>query len=285
MSRTPDTWILTAQCPSVLGTVDALTRFLFEQGCYVTEHHSFDDRLSSRFFIRIEFRQPDGFDEQAFRADLAQRSAAFEMQTELTPPAYRAKVVLMVSKSDHCLNDLLYRQRIGHLSMDVVAVISNHPDLEPLARWHEIPYYHFPLDPNDKPAQERKVLEVIEQTGAELVVLARYMQVLSPELCRKLDGWAINIHHSLLPGFKGAKPYHQAYQKGVKLVGATAHYINNDLDEGPIIAQGVETVDHAHYPEDLVAKGRDIECLTLAKAIGYHLERRVFLNQNRTVVL
>ena len=240
---------------------------------------------SSRFFIRVEFRQPQDFDEAAFRAGVAERLAPFDMQVELTPPGYRAKVVLIVSKADHCLNDLLYRQRIGQLAMDVVAVVSNHPDLEPLARWHGIPYHHFPLDPADKPAQERKVLQVIEDTGAELVVLARYMQVLSPELCRRLDGWAINIHHSLLPGFKGAKPYHQAYQKGVKLVGATAHYINNDLDEGPIIAQGVEAVDHAHYPEDLIAKGRDIECLTLARAVGYHIDRRVFLNANRTVVL
>ena len=285
MSRAPDTWILTADCPSLLGTVDAVTRYLFEQSCYVTEHHSFDDRLSSRFFIRVEFRQPDGFDEQAFRAGLSERGQQFGMVFELTPPQFRPKVVIMVSKADHCLNDLLYRQRIGQLSMDVVAVVSNHPDLEPLATWHEIPYHHFPLDPHDKPAQERKVLEVIEQTGAELVILARYMQVLSPELCRRLDGWAINIHHSLLPGFKGAKPYHQAYNKGVKLVGATAHYINNDLDEGPIIAQGVEVVDHSAYPEDLIAKGRDIECQTLARAVGFHVERRVFLNANRTVVL
>mgnify|MGYP001301426642 FL=1 len=285
MSRAPDTWILTADCPSLLGTVDAVTRYLFEQSCYVTEHHSFDDRLSSRFFIRVEFRQPDGFDEQAFRAGLSERGQQFGMVFELTPPQFRPKVVIMVSKADHCLNDLLYRQRIGQLSMDVVAVVSNHPDLEPLATWHEIPYHHFPLDPHDKPAQERKVLDVIEQTGAELVILARYMQVLSPELCRRLDGWAINIHHSLLPGFKGAKPYHQAYNKGVKLVGATAHYINNDLDEGPIIAQGVEVVDHSAYPEDLIAKGRDIECQTLARAVGFHIERRVFLNANRTVVL
>jgi formyltetrahydrofolate deformylase len=207
------------------------------------------------------------------------------MVFELTAPNYRPKVVIMVSKADHCLNDLLYRQRIGQLSMDVAAVVSNHPDLKPLADWHQIPYYHFPLDPNDKPSQERQVLQVIEESGAELVILARYMQVLSPELCRKPDGKAINIHHSLLPGFKGAKPYHQAYNKGVKLVGATAHYINNDLDEGPIIAQGVEVVDHSHYPEDLIAKGRDIEGLTLARAVGYHIERRVFLNANRTVVL
>ncbi|MEN0106416.1 MAG: formyltetrahydrofolate deformylase [Pseudomonas sp.] len=285
MSRTPDTWILTASCPSILGTVDAVTRYLFEQSCYVTEHHSFDDRLSARFFIRIEFRQPEAFAELDFRDGLAARVASFGMDFELTPPNYRSKVVIMVSKADHCLNDLLYRQRIGQLPMDVVAVVSNHPDLEPLARWHGIPYHHFALDPADKPAQERKVMQVIADTGAELVILARYMQVLSPELCRKLDGWAINIHHSLLPGFKGAKPYHQAYEKGVKLVGATAHYINNDLDEGPIIAQGVETVDHSHYPEDLIAKGRDIECLTLAKAVGYHIERRVFLNASRTVVL
>ncbi len=285
MSRTPDTWILTASCPSILGTVDAVTRYLFEQGCYVTEHHSFDDRLSARFFIRVEFRQPETFAELDFRDGLAARVASFGMDFELTPPNYRSKVVIMVSKADHCLNDLLYRQRIGQLPMDVVAVVSNHPDLEPLARWHGIPYHHFALDPADKPAQERKVMQVIADTGAELVILARYMQVLSPELCRKLDGWAINIHHSLLPGFKGAKPYHQAYEKGVKLVGATAHYINNDLDEGPIIAQGVEPVDHSHYPEDLIAKGRDIECLTLAKAVGFHIERRVFLNASRTVVL
>ncbi|MHA6162489.1 formyltetrahydrofolate deformylase [Pseudomonas sichuanensis] len=285
MSRAPDTWILTADCPSMLGTVDVVTRHLYEQRCYVTEHHSFDDRLSGRFFIRVEFRAPDGFDEDGFRAGLAERSEAFGMAFELTAPHHRPKVVIMVSKADHCLNDLLYRQRIGQLAMDVVAVVSNHPDLEPLAHWHKIPYYHFALDPHDKPAQERKVLDVIEQTGAELVILARYMQVLSPELCRRLDGWAINIHHSLLPGFKGAKPYHQAYNKGVKMVGATAHYINNDLDEGPIIAQGVEVVDHSHYPEDLIAKGRDIECLTLARAVGYHIEKRVFLNANRTVVL
>ena len=216
------------------------------------EHHSFDDRLAQRFFIRVEFRAGDGFDEASFRAGLAERVAPFGMRTELTAPGYRSQVAIMVSKADHCLNDLLYRQRIGQLPMDVVAVISNHPDLEPLARWHGIPYHHFALDPNDKPAQEARVWQVLEESGAELVILARYMQVLSPELCRRLDGWAINIHHSLLPGFKGAKPYHQAYQKGVKLVGATAHYINNDLDEGPIIAQGVETVDHAHYPEDLI---------------------------------
>lgn len=284
MSRTPDTWILAAQCPSRLGTVDVVTRFLKEQRCYITELHSFDERLGERFFIRAEFRPEDGFDAEAFEADFAPRAAEFDMPFELTAPGTRPRTVILVSKADHCLNDLLYRYRIGQLPIDIRAVVSNHPDLEPLAAWHDLPYHHFPITAETKPQQEASIREVIEETGAELVILARYMQVLSPEMCELLSGRAINIHHSLLPGFKGARPYHQAYEKGVKLVGATAHYINNDLDEGPIITQGVEPVDHTHYPEDLVAKGRDIECLTLARAIDYHVERRVFLNQGRTVV-
>ncbi|GGY09221.1 formyltetrahydrofolate deformylase [Litchfieldella qijiaojingensis] len=285
MSPHPDTWIIAAQCPSRLGTVDVVTRFLKEQRCYITEQHSFDDRLGERFFIRAEFRPlDDDFDGEAFRAAFAPRAAEFAMSFELTPPGTRMPVVIMVSKADHCLNDLLYRYRTGQLPIEIRAVVSNHPDLEPLATWHDLPYYHFPITPDTKAEQEAQVWQVIEETGAELVILARYMQVLSSEMCEKLAGRAINIHHSLLPGFKGAKPYHQAYDKGVKLVGATAHYINDDLDEGPIITQGVESVSHADYPEDLVAKGRDIECLTLARAVGYHVERRVFLHAKRTVV-
>lgn len=284
MSRTPDTWIIAAQCPSRLGTVDVLTRFLKEQRCYITELSSFDDRLGERFFIRAEFRPETDFDGEAFRERFEPRAAEFAMDFELTAPGTRLRTVIMVSKADHCLNDLLYRYRIGQLPIDIRAVVSNHPDLEPLAAWHDLPYHHFPITPETKAQQEAQIRQVIEETGAELVILARYMQVLSPEMCSLLAGRAINIHHSLLPGFKGAKPYHQAYEKGVKLVGATAHYINNDLDEGPIITQGVEPVDHTHYPEDLVAKGRDVECLTLARAIGYHIERRVFLYSNRTVV-
>lgn len=286
MSRMPDTWILAAQCPSRLGTVDVVTCFLKEQRCYITELSSFDDRLGGRFFIRAEFRpEEEGFNGEAFREAFASRAADFAMDYELTAPGTRLRTVILVSKADHCLNDLLYRYRIGQLPLDIRAVISNHPDLEPLADWHGLPYHHFPITPETKPQQEALIQEVLETTGAELVVLARYMQVLSPAMCQRLSGHAINIHHSLLPGFKGAKPYHQAYEKGVKLVGATAHYINNDLDEGPIIAQGVEPVDHTHYPEDLVVKGRDIECLTLARAISYHIERRVFLHAGRTVVL
>ncbi|MCH4564963.1 formyltetrahydrofolate deformylase [Halomonas sp. EGI 63088] len=285
MSRTADTWILAAQCPSRLGTVDVVTRFLKEQRCYITEQHSFDDRLSGGFFIRTEFRPPAAdFEGEAFRAAFVDRAAEFDMTFELTAPGTRMPVVIMVSKADHCLNDLLYRYRTGQLPIEIRAVVSNHPDLEPLAVWHGLPYHHLPITPETKAEQEARVWQVIEETGAELVILARYMQVLSSDLCEKLSGRAINIHHSLLPGFKGARPYHQAYDKGVKLVGATAHYINDDLDEGPIITQGVEPVSHADYPEDLVAKGRDIECLTLSRAVALHVERRVFLHASRTVV-
>ncbi|MFD2191634.1 formyltetrahydrofolate deformylase [Pistricoccus aurantiacus] len=280
-----DTWILAAQCPSRLGTVDVVTRFLKESRCYITELNSFDDRLNCRFFIRVEFRpEEDGFDSEVFQAEFAARAAEFDMSFELTPPGRRLPVVIMVSKADHCLNDLLYRYRTGQLPIDVRAVVSNHPDLEPLAAWHGIPYHHCPITAETKPQQEAEVWRIIQEAGAELVILARYMQVLSPEMSERLSGWAINIHHSLLPGFKGAKPYHQAYEKGVKLVGATAHYINDDLDEGPIITQRVEPVDHSYYPEDMVAKGQDVECLALARAVGYHVERRVFLHARRTVV-
>ncbi len=286
MNKERSHWIFTAQCPSKIGTVDVVTRFLREENCYITELNSFDDRDSQGFVIRVEFRpEMDGFDGDAFLKRFAPRATEFDMEFELTPPATKMPVVIMVSKSDHCLNDLLYRYRTGQLSIDIRAIVSNHPDLETLAEWHNLPYYTFPITPETKQEQEAKVWQVIEETGAELVILARYMQVLSAEMCEKLSGKAINIHHSLLPGFKGARPYHQAYEKGVKLVGATAHYINNDLDEGPIIAQGVESVDHTHYPEDLIEKGRDIECLTLARAVSYHIERRVFLlAKGKTVV-
>lgn len=286
MSRIRTSWIFTAQCPSRIGTVDVVTRFLREENCYITELNSFDDRDSQGFVIRVEFRpEIGGFDSDAFLARFAPRAATFDMQFELTAPGTKMPVVIMVSKSDHCLNDLLYRYRTGQLSIDIRAIVSNHPDLETLANWHDLPYYHFPISADTKAEQEAQVWQVIEETGAELVILARYMQVLSADMCEKLSGKAINIHHSLLPGFKGARPYHQAYDKGVKLVGATAHYINNDLDEGPIIAQGVEPVDHTHYPEDLIEKGRDIECLTLSRAVSYHIERRVFLLQKgKTVV-
>ncbi|MFQ3790237.1 formyltetrahydrofolate deformylase [Halomonas sp. A29] len=285
MGRKEGSWILTAQSPSRLGTVDVVTRFLKEQSCYITEQNSFDDDPSGRFFIRTEFRPLDeDFDAEVFQSGFVERAAEFEMSFELTPPGRRMPVVIMVSKADHCLNDLLYRYRTGQLPIEIRAIVSNHPDLASLAEWHGIPYHHFPITPQTKAEQEAQVREVIDASGAELVILARYMQVLSSEMCTRLSGRAINIHHSLLPGFKGARPYHQAYEKGVKLVGATAHYINDDLDEGPIITQGVEPVGHTDYPEDLIAKGRDIECLTLARAVALHVERRVFLHASRTVI-
>jgi|TARA_A100001518_G_scaffold136_1_gene122 formyltetrahydrofolate deformylase len=285
MGPKESSWILAAQCPSRLGTVDVVTRFLKESRCYITEQHSFDDRQGGGFFIRTEFRPVDeDFNAGAFEAGFAERAAEFGMTFELTAPGTRMPVVILVSKADHCLNDLLYRYRIGQLPIEIRAIVSNHPDLANLAEWHDIPYHHFPITAQTKAKQEAQIWEVVEATGAELVILARYMQVLSSEMCERLSGRAINIHHSLLPGFKGARPYHQAYEKGVKLVGATAHYINDDLDEGPIITQGVEPVSHTDYPEDMVSKGRDVECLTLARAVALHVERRVFLHAKRTVV-
>ncbi|WP_148252205.1 formyltetrahydrofolate deformylase [Aidingimonas lacisalsi] len=285
MQENSNRWILAAQSPSRLGTVDVVTRFLKESRCYITEQQSFDDRLSGRFFIRTEFQPEDElFNAAAFQAGFTERAADFSMSFELTPPERRMPVVIMVSKADHCLNDLLYRYRVGQLPIEIRAIVSNHSDLASLAEWHGIDYHHLPITPEIKMAQEAQVREVVEETAAELVILARYMQVLSSDMCELLAGRAINIHHSLLPGFKGARPYHQAYEKGVKLVGATAHYINDTLDEGPIITQDVKPVSHTDYPEDLVTKGRDVECLTLARAVALHVERRVFLHDNRTVV-
>lgn len=285
MAVTEKRWILTAQCPSTLGTVDVVTRSLAETENYIVTMNSFDDRETSLFSIRVEFRPLKNEDSlQRFRDLFTQRANHFQMDWELTEPDHKTRVAILVSRYDHCLNDLLYRYRTGELAIEIPVIMSNHPDLESLAQWHKIPYYHLPITPETKPEQEAQIWKLIQQYQCELVVLARYMQVLSSDMSKKLDGWAINIHHSLLPGFKGAKPYHQAWEKGVKLVGATAHYVNDDLDEGPIISQGVQAVDHNHYPEDLIARGQDIESQTLANAVRYHTEKRVFLNGSRTVV-
>lgn len=281
-----NTQIITASCPSQPGTVDIVTRYLYKQGYYINEIHSFDDTDKKRFFIRIEFRpdQLEPFDREKFINEFSPKALSFDMDWKLTKKSYKSKVVIMVSKHDHCLNDLLYRYRTGDLDIEIPAIISNHPDLEELAKWHGIPYFHLPISKETKPQQEAQVWKIIKEYDADLVVLARYMQVLSSDMCKKLSSWAINIHHSLLPGFKGAKPYYQAYDKGVKLVGATAHYVSDDLDEGPIISQGVEVVDHSYYPKDLAAKGRDIECQTLSRAVRWHIEQRVFLHDEKSVV-
>ncbi len=279
-------YILNATCDSRLGTVAAVSGFLASRRCYITELQQFDDVISGRFFIRAHFfgepgQTPtiDGLREQF--QDVARRE---EMEWGIYDAGKKPRVLIMVSKFDHCLNDLLYRHRTGELNMDITAVVSNHPDLRGMAEAHKIDYIHLPVTAETKPQQEAKLVEIVEQTRSDLVVLARYMQVLSDDLCRQLRGRAINIHHSFLPGFKGAKPYHQAHERGVKLTGATAHYVTGDLDEGPIIEQIVERVDHTYTPEKLAAAGRDSECRALAAAVRFHIEHRVFLNGSRTVV-
>ena len=278
-------WILTAKCPSQLGTVDAVTRYMANAKNYINEIHSFDDKESQTFFIRVEFSPQDpAFDQDKLQLDFGQHAKKFEMEWQLRSPQCRPKVAILVSKYDHCLNDLLYRHRTEQLDIDIPVIISNHGDLRELAQWHGIDFHHLPITKATKVAQEAEIVSLLAKYKIELVVLARYMQILTPAMCQHLDGWAINIHHSLLPGFKGAKPYHQAWDKGVKFVGATAHYVTNDLDEGPIIAQGVHSVGHELYPADLIAKGQDIERVTLFNAVRYHVEMRVFINGSRTVV-
>ena len=279
-------YVLNATCESRLGTVAAVSTFLAQRQCFITEMQQFDDLLSGRFFTRVAFFGEPGKTPPLDRLreqfqDVARRE---QMEWAVYDAQRRARVVLMVSKPDHCLNDLLYRQRTGELQMDIVAVVSNHPDLRPMAESRGIPYVLLPVTPDNKPAQEAALMDLVHHTEADLVVLARYMQVLSDNLCRQLRGRAINIHPSVLPGFKGAKPYHQAHERGVKLIGATAHYVTPDLDEGPIIEQIVQRVDHTHTPDMLAAAGRDSECRALALAVRCHLEHRVFLNGARTVV-
>lgn len=279
-------YILTVTCPATTGIVAAVTGFLAETHCYITEMAQYDDEITQKFFCRIMFR-PDPQQSPAIN-DLRQQFAAiaarFGMQWQMINATRPMRVVLMVSKADHCLVDLLYRKHKGDLNMDVVCVISNHMDLRPLVERDGIRFVCLPVEKTNKAEQEARMLEIVAETQAELVVLARYMQILSDDTCRKLAGMCINIHHSFLPGFKGARPYHQAYERGVKLIGATAHYVTSDLDEGPIIEQAVERVDHTFLPDALAALGRDLENTALAKAVRLHIERRVFVDGNKTVV-
>ncbi|MCC7219690.1 MAG: formyltetrahydrofolate deformylase [Candidatus Contendobacter sp.] len=277
-------YILTIACPDRVGIVAAVSGLLAAHRGNIVESDQFSDTESGQFFMRLMF-DLDEVGEPALLRDFSPLAQEFAMDWRLYDPRRRPRVMILVSKAEHCLNDLLYRHRTGALAMDITAIVSNHLDLAYLAEWHSIPYHHLPVTAETKPAQERQILALVEQTRTELVILARYMQILSPELCQALAGRAINIHHSFLPGFKGAKPYHQAYTRGVKLIGATAHFVTANLDEGPIIEQEVERVDHAHTPEHLAAVGRDIENIVLARAMHYHLERRVFLNGKKTVVL
>ncbi len=277
--------ILKASCPVGSGIVAGITTFLAERGCYISELSHFDDRDNGRLFMRTRFHVESGPDDiDSLRRDFPGVADTFDMDWSMWSATAPTRTLVMVSQYDHCLDDLLYRLHKGELNMDIRAVVSNHQTLRPMVEREGIRFVHLPVTRDNKPEQEARLLEIIEETDAELVVLARYMQILSDDLCSRLPGRVINIHHSFLPGFKGAKPYHQAYERGVKLIGATAHYVTSDLDEGPIIEQAVQQVDHTYTPNMLVAVGRDTETQALARAVRLHTEHRVFLDGNKTVI-
>jgi formyltetrahydrofolate deformylase len=284
--QTSHPYILTASCTSRMGTAAAVTGFIASHRLYIMEMQQFDDILTKRFFVRVTFCAVAGdeVDLPRLREAFVRVADAEQMHWHIHDGQHRSRVMILVSKLDHCLEDLLYRQRIGELRMEVSGIVSNHPDMRAIALRHGIAYHHMPITADTKAAQESALLELIESTHTEFVVLARYMQIFSDEICKHLRGRAVNIHHSFLPGFKGAKPYHQAHARGVKLIGATAHYVTADLDEGPIIEQIVERVDHSFTPDMLAAAGRDSERRALSTAVRLLLERRVFLDENKTVV-
>lgn len=282
-------YILKVECPGQTGLVAAISGFLADRGCFITEMKQFDDRNSGRFFCRIEFTNESV-------QNLNELSAEFDTDVAdgLNMVAHFAKVsapmktLILVSQHDHCLMELLYRQKRGELNIEVTGILSNHPDLEPIAKFYGLDFELLPkleTQLETKAAREKRIMQAFKETGSELVVLARYMQILSPELCSALAGQCINIHHSFLPGFKGARPYYQAFDRGVKQIGATAHYVTSDLDEGPIIEQEVGRVDHSFEPDDLRDMGRNMENLALSKAVKAHSEHRVFVNGLKTVVL
>ena len=278
-------YLLTLACPNQPGIVARVTTELFSHGGNILEAHQFDDVEGDRFFTRIVFNLADDTAIEAAIEGFRPIAEHFRMDWAIRPRDERRKVVLLASKFDHCLVDLLYRWRIGELNMDVVGIISNHPrETYAAADLGSAPFHYLPVTKDTKSEQESRIKVVVDESGAELVVLARYMQILSDDLAGFLSGRCINIHHSFLPGFKGAKPYHQAHARGVKLIGATAHYVTANLDEGPIIEQDVERISHHDGPDDLVRKGRDIERRVLARAVSLHLEGRAFVNGNKTVV-
>ena len=279
-----DPLILKLDCADQPGITARVTAFLFERGCNILDAQQFRDETSDRFFMRVAF-DPLGTTAQDLRAQFAKTARDYAMDWEIVAGDRPRRVIIMVSKGDHCLVDLLYRLRMGELNIEVVAIISNHPR-EAAIRTDigDIPFHHVPVTPETKPEAEARVREIAEETEAELIVLARYMQILSDEQSAHFAGRCINIHHSFLPGFKGARPYHQAHERGVKIIGATAHFVTADLDEGPIIHQDVERITHADSPSDLVRKGRDIERRVLAEAVRLFASERVLMNGKRTVV-
>ena len=279
----PD-YILTLSCPDRTGIVYRVSGLLFEAGCNILDAQQFGDEESGRFFLRVHFDMAAAAEEPAVRERLQRLGEAFAMDWQLHDARRRARLLVLVSRQGHCLNDLLFRAHSGHLRVDIAAVASNHQDFAALAGSYGVPFHHLPVGVENRAQQERQLLDLVERERIDLVVLARYMQILSPQLCAALAGRAINIHHSFLPSFKGAQPYHQAHARGVKIIGATAHYVTSDLDEGPIIEQDVARVDHAMTPRDLVRLGSDIESLVLARAVRRHVEHRILLNGHRTVV-
>lgn len=280
----PQAFVLTVQCPTRRGIVAAISTFLAEQGCNITDAAQFDDDLTGKFFSRISFRAETGTTPVALRTGFAKVAEAFGMDWAIHDSAHRMKMLLMVSNFGHCLNDLLYRWRIGGLPVEIVGVVSNHMTYQKVVVNHDLPFHHIKVTKDNKPEAEARLLALVEDSGAEFVVLARYMQVLSDAFCERMSGRIINIHHSFLPSFKGANPYKQAYERGVKLIGATAHYVTADLDEGPIIEQDTVRITHAQSADDYVSLGRDVEAQVLSRAIHAHIHHRVFQNGNKTVV-
>lgn len=282
-------YILTLSCPDQMGIVHTVSGFLLERGGNIIDSAQYDDTESNRFFMRVHFQEhrPD-VDLNTLKSEFAPIAARFDMDWQLFDGRTKPRLLIMVSKIGHCLNDLLFRHQSGNLPVNIAAIVSNHPDFYQLAASYNIPFHHFPLlgaSEAQKAEQEARVLDVINQQDIDCVILARYMQILSNNMCQQLNGRAINIHHSFLPSFKGAKPYHQAFHKGVKLIGATAHFVTADLDEGPIIEQDIARVDHSMSTDELTAIGRDVECITLARAVKWHAEHRVLLNGRKTVIL
>jgi formyltetrahydrofolate deformylase len=277
-------YILTLSCPDKQGIVHAVSSYLFITGCNIVDSQQFGDPDSGLFFMRVHFSAEPPVSLEKLRASFTATGDAFRMDWEISSGDEKMRVLLLVSKFGHCLNDLLFRARSGALPVEIAGVVSNHGDFEELVGSYGVPFHYIPVTPDTKPEAEAALLRIVDEERVDLVVLARYMQVLSDDLCKALAGRAINIHHSFLPSFKGAKPYHQAHARGVKLVGATAHYVTATLDEGPIIEQEVVRVSHDVTPQKLVALGRDVECQALARAVKWHAEHRVLLNGSRTVV-
>jgi formyltetrahydrofolate deformylase len=287
MSVVENTFCLLLACPDRKGIVAAVANFLADHDASIVEAKQFNDHLTKRFYMRAVFSAvgPKFVAIENMRAQFSVLAKTFEMSWQLEDAAKRVRVLIAVSRFDHCLQDLLFRWRSGVMPIDLVGVISNHPDLRSLVEWHKVPYYHLPVTNETRAQQEAEILEIMKRHQVDLLVLARYMQILSNDLCRTLSGRCINIHHSFLPSFKGARPYHQAYERGVKIIGATAHYVTADLDEGPIIEQAVERVGHEHTPERFVEIGRDLEAIVLARAVRWHAERRILIDGQRSVIL